>query len=88
MVRQYYCLNISLNNSLLDFLALENMLSGHTDSDDEAENPIPQGRNRSSTGRFSRYLRFAHRRQRRRDELDPTDPYMPTAPETAVYSGV
>jgi len=64
------------------------MLSGHTDSDDEAENPIPQGRSRSSTGRFSRYLRFAHRRQRGRDELDPTDPYMPTAPETTVYSGV
>lgn len=76
------------NNSLLDFLALENILSGRTDSDDEAENPIPQGRNRSSMGRFSRYLRFAHRRQRRRDELDPTDPYMPTAPETAVHSGV
>lgn len=71
-----------------DFLALENMLSGHTDSDDEAENHIPQGRSRSSTGRFSRYLRFAHRRQRRRGELDPTDPYMPTAPETAVYSGL
>ncbi|KAF8161111.1 hypothetical protein B0H34DRAFT_366816 [Crassisporium funariophilum] len=79
-----------------DFLALENMLSGHPDDEvDEADNRLSvsrtQGPHGNNGGRFSRYLRFAHRRQhrtRRAEETDPTDPYMPTAPETTMYSGI
>jgi len=68
-----------------DFLALENMLAGHSDAvaDESA-------RTRVNGGRFSQYLRFANRLQTRRtrEEIDPTDPYMPTAPETSMYSGM
>ncbi|KAF8973252.1 RING-7 protein [Flammula alnicola] len=76
-----------------DFLALENMLSGHPDDHVEAEHPdlgteVAHPRGHVNGGRFSRYLRFAHRRHRRGDEADPTDPFMPTAPETSMYSGV
>ncbi|KAF8798699.1 hypothetical protein BYT27DRAFT_7202824 [Phlegmacium glaucopus] len=67
-----------------DFLALENMLSGHSDAEEADESP----RARMSRGRFSQYLRFATRRQMRREENDPTDPYMPMAPETSLYSGM
>lgn len=74
-----------------DFLALENMLSGHHPGDEDEFEPVDSQPNstrehmNSNQGRFSRYLRFA-RRRRRGDEPDPTDPYMPTAPETSIYS--
>ncbi|CAA7261605.1 unnamed protein product [Cyclocybe aegerita] len=70
-----------------DFLALENMLSGHSDEEvnDSDQLAPPRGHNNGG-GRFSRYLRFARHRHRRRreDDNDPTDPYMPTAPETSL----
>lgn len=77
----------SISNVLsTDFLALENMLAGHSDTEEADEFPPT----RLSTGRFSQYLRFANLRQsrRRREDNDPTDPYMPTAPETSMYSGM
>lgn len=76
-----------------DFLALENMLSGHNPDDEDEFEPVDSQTDSTrehinlSQGRFSRYLRFALRR-RHGDEPDPTDPYMPTAPETSIYSGM
>ncbi|KAJ3516843.1 hypothetical protein NLJ89_g871 [Agrocybe chaxingu] len=69
-----------------DFLALENMLSGHTDEEADGSEQLAPPRGHNSGGRFSRYLRFARHRHRRRrgDDNDPTDPYMPTAPETSL----
>ncbi|KAF5322555.1 hypothetical protein D9619_001774 [Psilocybe cf. subviscida] len=71
-----------------DFLALENMLSGHS-HDEQAEEEIHTRHSQAHlvANRFSRYLRFARRRHRRGDEPDPTDPYMPTAPDTPIFHG-
>ncbi|KJA19899.1 hypothetical protein HYPSUDRAFT_143064 [Hypholoma sublateritium FD-334 SS-4] len=76
-----------------DFLALENMLSGHNPDEEDEFEPVDSQIDSTrehinlNLGRFSQYLRFA-RHRRHGDELDPTDPYMPTAPETSIYSGM
>ncbi|KAF9531668.1 hypothetical protein CPB83DRAFT_80138 [Crepidotus variabilis] len=72
-----------------DFLALENMIAGNVDDNEDITLRPPQ-RPHSNAGRFSRYLRFARTRHRepprRLDEIDPTDPSpdMPVAPETTL----
>lgn len=77
----------------LDFLALENILSGESETGheqyDEYDHETDHRRSRApdpanAGNRFSRYLRFAKRRHRGEEEPDPTDPYMPPAPEGPI----
>lgn len=80
----------------LDFLALENILSGESELGheqyDEDDHETNHRRSRApdpanAGNRFSRYLRFAKRRHRGEEEPDPTDPYMPPAPESPILPG-
>jgi hypothetical protein len=75
-LRYFFTTRTSADIIVLDFLALENIISGGSEEAHQHRASYYHTHNR-----FSRYLKFARRRNQREDS---TDPYMTTAPETST----